>query len=198
MTTSASTPLLTKLTNSALAMACELAWDQVTLSDLCTASDLTLGECAGASITKADVTAHLDSLVDQAMLACQSKVDRSQGIRDRVFDVLMGRFDAMEENRTAWTSILLAETGDFAANLARRARRIRTGAWALEASGVNTSDLRGASHAIGLARIIRLVEAAWVDDGADLTKTMARLDQELRKGEEWIERMASARSFLKR
>lgn len=179
-------------------MASELAWDQVTLSDLCAASDVSLGQCAIEAISKADVTAHLDSLVDQAMLASQSTIDRSQGIRDRVFEVLMGRFDAMEDNRPAWTSVLRAEVGDLSATLARRARRVRTAAWALEASGVNTSDLRGASHAIGLARIIRLVEAAWLGDEADLAKTMARLDQELRKGETWLQRLASVGSFLGR
>jgi hypothetical protein len=190
------TDLLAKLAEQALSLAAETPWDKVTLSDLCAAADIGLAALAKAQVTKAHVTAHIDSLVDQAMLAVQTKVDTSQSVRDRLFDVLMGRFDAMEDQRTAWASILTAEKSDMLAGLARRARRVVSSAWALEAAGVSSGDVRGAGRAIALARILRIVENVWLEDGPELAKTMARLDQELRAGEEWVGRIEAMRGFF--
>jgi hypothetical protein len=190
------TELLSKLAEQALGLAAETPWDQVSLSELCAAADMTLADCAKSSITKAHVTAHLDSLVDLAMLAANSKVDTTQSVRDRLFDVLMGRFDAMEDQRQAWTSILKAEKSDLLASIARRARRAAGAAWALEAAGVSSGDLRGASRAVAIARILRLVESIWLEDGPELAKTMARLDQELRTGEEWVLRVEGLRGYF--
>ena len=188
--------LLTKLADGALVLAAETSWHRVTLSDVCAASDVRLMDCAKASITKIHIIAHLDSLLDQAMLGAQAKVDRTQSVRDRLFDVVMSRFDTMEENRSAWISILQADKSDTIASLARSARRARGGAWALEASGVNASDLKGAGRAIALAGIMQRVESVWLDDGPDLAKTMARLDQELRTSEDWVGRIQAVRGFF--
>jgi ubiquinone biosynthesis protein COQ9 len=189
MTNPDASEALTKLAQSALNMAAETPWQELTLGDIGSACDVTLATCARLGISKADIAGQIDQNLDQAMLASQPKIDKTQGVRDRLFDVLMGRFDGMEENRAAWTSILASEKSDLVGQFARRARRARTGVWALEASGVTASDLRGAGRAIGIARVLRLVEKVWLDDGPDLAKTMARLDQELRKGEEWVERL---------
>jgi hypothetical protein len=197
MNKAANIDILAKLADAALTLAAGTPWAAVTLSDLCAQADVSLAECAAVRITKAHVAAQLDDDLDQAMLGVVSKVDRSQGVRDRLFDALMGRFDAMEENRAAWLSILDGEAGNAMARLSRRARRARSGAWALEAAGVTSSDLSGAGRAVGLARILRLVEAAWQDDGPDLAKTMARLDQELRKAESWVERAQGLADMVK-
>jgi hypothetical protein len=197
MTSQTKTDLLKTLADGAVTLAAGQPWDQITLSDLCAQCGLTLVDCARATVTKAHVAAYLDAAIDQAMLASQSKVDRSQSVRDRLFDVLMSRFDALEDNRNAWMSILSADNRDMMSSLARRARRARSAAWALEASGVNAGDMRGAGRVVGLARILRLVETVWLSDSSELAKTMARLDQELRKGEEWVERINAASDFFK-
>jgi hypothetical protein len=188
--------LLQKLAEAALTIAAENPWQGVTLSDLCAASETSLSACAQASVTKADVTAQLDLMVERTMLAAQTHVDRTMTVKDRLFDVLMSRYDGIEDNRGAWVSILQGEAGDGLAALARSARRARCAAWALEASGVSASDLGGAGRAIGLTRILRKIDAVWVNDGPDLAKTMAQLDQALRTGEAWIGRVRSVARFL--
>jgi hypothetical protein len=190
------TELLAQLAENALSLSAETPWDKVTLSALCAAGEVTLVDCAKVRVTKAHVTAYLDSIIDQAMLKTTNKVDASQSVRDRLFDVLMGRFDTMEDQRGAWVSILKAEKSDMVASLARRARRAVTSAWALEAAGVSAGDLRGAGRAVGLARVLRLVESVWLEDGPELAKTMARLDQELRTAEEWVGRVEAVRGFF--
>jgi hypothetical protein len=198
MDTTDKTDLLTKLASAALDLAADQPWQDIVLGDLCAASDASLSQCAHANVTKADVAAWCDGMLDQAMLDAITTIDRTQGVRDRLFDALMSRFDAMEENRAAWVSLILGEQQDGINSLARRARRLRTSAWALEASGVTASNLKGAGRAIGLARLLRLTETVWVTDDSDLAKTMARLDQELRKGEEWVMRATSLSAMFGR
>jgi hypothetical protein len=189
--------LTAKLAEQALILAAVTPWNRVSLSDICRASEVALAECARVHVTKSHVVARLDGLIDQGMLSATGKIDTTQSVRDRLFDVLMGRFDVMEDQREAWTSILNADKNDTLASLARRTRRAVSGAWALEAAGINSGDFGGAGKAVALARILRLVEDVWLEDGPELAKTMARLDQELRTGEEWVERIAGLRGFFR-
>jgi ubiquinone biosynthesis protein COQ9 len=198
MTVDPNTTLLDALAQSAKEQAALKDWAQVTLADVCAGCDATLADCARAKISKADIAAHIDLGLDTQMLACADDLDPTQSVRDRLFDVVMARFDAMEAQRAMWASILEGDASDPFARLARRARRLSTAAWALEAAGVAASSLSGGARAIGVARIVRTCEAVWLKDGPDLAKTMAHLDQELRKGETWVERGATLSAFLKR
>jgi hypothetical protein len=173
------------LCDAALAAAAETPWDAVALADLCKRAGVSLATCEEKGWSKARLAGWLDRRLDQAMLAPVDGVDREQSVRDRLFDVLMGRFDAMEENRAAWASILNGDRREGAMALARAARRARTAAWALEAAGVAGGDLKGASRILGLARVLRLAETAWLRDGGDLSATMAALDKGLREAEDW-------------
>lgn len=196
MMTETSAQLLDKLCTQALMMASAAAWSEISLAELCAGSGVSLSQCAQARLTKAHVADSLDRQLDLAMLEANPNVDHSQGIKDRLFDVLMARFDAMEEQRAAWSSIMTGEACDVLARLARRARRVRTGAWALEAAGVSATTIDGAACAVAVARILRTCDTVWLKDGPDVAKTMARLDQGLRSGEEWLSRAHTLRSFV--
>jgi acyl carrier protein phosphodiesterase len=50
---------------------------------------------------------------------------------------------------------------------------------------------------MGLARRLRKIEALWLKDDADLSKTMAGLDQSLRESEDWLARGEKFADFLK-
>jgi hypothetical protein len=190
------TETLNHLVDAAMELASTKDWDKLTLLDLCHGSEVSLSQCASVGVTKAHVSSGLDARLDQAMLLANQKIEEGQSIRDRLFDVVMGRFDAMEESRTAWESILHGDRKDLASNLARRARRARTAAWALEATGISSSSFEGAAKALGLTQIIRACDGVWLSDGPDLAKTMAKLDQGLRDGELWRERASSFLSFV--
>jgi ubiquinone biosynthesis protein COQ9 len=198
MMASETTAFISDLANAARKLAATRPWQDISLRDLCVSADVTLAACAQEGVTKAHIAAKLDSELDQALLANAHDIDQSQSVRDRLFDVVMGRYDAMEEHRAGWQSILNGELGDPLARVARQARRTHTASWALEACGITASDMRGAGQSIGLARIIRQCDKQWCEDGPDLAKTMAFLDQELRKSEAWVERANKAWSMMER
>lgn len=197
MTSDLRTQTLEKVTDHALKLASDRAWARLTLAALCAGSDVTLSDCATLAITKADVCSHLDTRHDLLMLATTPNVDHTQSVRDRLFDVLMGRFDVMETHRTAWLSIFEGERDDALAMLARQVRRVKTATWALEAAGVSASSLRGTAQAVALARVLRRCEKSWRGDNGDLAKTMASLDQDLRSAETWMERANTLGAFLR-
>jgi homoserine acetyltransferase len=168
-------PLLKALGEAALALCVEKSWADVSLLGLCQEAGQSLSDCAEAGITRFSIAEYLDQMLD----------------------IIMARFDAMQEHHAAWVSILEADAQEPAAGFARAARRLRTAAWALEAVGVSTDSLKATARVMGLARRLRKIEALWLKDDADLSKTMAGLDQTLRESEEWLDRGEKLAEFLK-
>jgi hypothetical protein len=122
--------------------------------------------------------------VDQAALAIAA--DGTEPARDRLFDVLMRRFDALAPYRPALRSILRDSLGDPAAMLGVRAL-LRSMGWMLEAAGISTAGLRGRLRSQLLAGLYLSVLRVFLDDDStDLSRTMALLDQRLRWAESWL------------
>jgi ubiquinone biosynthesis protein COQ9 len=190
-------PLLRALGEAALALCAEKSWVDVGLLSLCQEAGQSLSACAEAGITRFSVAEYLDQKLDRAMLEAVADIEAEAPSRDRLFDVIMARFDAMQDQRAAWVSILEADAQEPAASVARAARRLRTAAWALEAIGISTDSLKAAARVMGLARRLRKIEALWLKDDADLSKTMAGLDQTLRESEDWLERGEKLSEFFK-
>lgn len=190
-------PLLKALGEAALALCAEKSWVDVGLLSLCQEAGQSLSACAEAGITRFTVAEYLDQKLDRAMLEAVADIEAEAPSRDRLFDVIMARFDAMQDQRAAWVSILEADSQEPAASFARAARRLRTAAWALEAIGISTDSLKATARVMGLARRLRKIEALWLKDDADLSKTMAGLDQTLRESEDWLDRGEKLSEFLK-
>lgn len=190
-------PLLKALGEAALALCAEKSWVDVGLLSLCQEAGQSLSACAEAGITRLSVAEYLDQKLDRAMLEAVADIEAEAPSRDRLFDVIMARFDAMQDQRAAWVSILEADAQEPAASFARAARRLRTAAWALEAIGISTDSLKATARVMGLARRLRKIEALWLKDDADLSKTMAGLDQTLRESEDWLDRGEKLSEFFK-
>ena len=190
-------PLLKALGEAALALCAEKSWADVSLANLCHKAEQSLAACAEAGITRFSVAEHLDQQLDRAMLEAAAEIEEEAPSRDRLFYIVMARFDAMQDQRGAWVSILEADADEPAAGFARAARRLRTAAWALEAVGISTDSFKATARVMGLARRLRKIEALWLKDDADLSKTMAGLDQTLRESEEWLDRGEKLAEFLK-
>ncbi|GBF58093.1 hypothetical protein PbB2_01764 [Candidatus Phycosocius bacilliformis] len=180
--------LLSQLARAALDLSAQRAWEQISLFDLCNASELSLDACAAAGIGKQAIADRLDHDLDLVMLKAAKGVEAGASHHDRLFEIVMARFDGLEDARPSWMSILHGDGQEPATRLARSARRLRTAAWALEACGVSTDQLMSTARILGLARRLSQVENVWMRDGGDLSKTMAALDQTLRDHADWVQR----------
>ena len=130
--------------------------------------------------------------VDRAALAGAG--DAGEPPRDRLFDALMRRFDALAPHRAALRAILRDSLGDPAALLGAPALLFSM-AWMLESAGLSAAGWRGRMRVHVLAGLyLSLFRVFLEDDGTDLAKTMAALDRRLRRVEAWLGVSASPAS----
>lgn len=174
--------LLDTLTTAALTLAADRLWEEVTLADIAREAGVALAACHDAGVSRLRLSRAMTARMDRAMLGEAEAGDRDQSPRDRLFDVVMARFDAMEETRAAWTSVLMAVRADAGARLDRVSMLAASARWALEGASIPTAGLAGRTRVAGLVGILARAEEAWLEDGPDLSRTMARLDQDLRAG----------------
>jgi AcrR family transcriptional regulator len=110
--------------------------------------------------------------------------DPDETPRDRLFDTMMRRYDALKPHRAALKALRRAVTTDpfFAMALAPHVRRSM--ACMLEEAGLPSDGLAGAVRQTGLLVLHGLVLSTFEgDESGDLSKTMAALDRRLKDAE---------------
>ena len=120
--------------------------------------------------------------IDEAML----EVDESDLVglppRDRVFELMMARLEALVPFRPGLARLARSARGDPCLVLATAWHLERSLAWLQDAAGLRSSGLRAslARRALGAAYLQAL--RVWLEDeAADLGRTMAELDKQLRR-----------------
>jgi hypothetical protein len=176
------------LAQAALKLAAERSWRAVTPFDLASAAGVDVSEIAPAVAADAAdaVEAHFDALMAKGL----TQVDTAATTRDRLFDLIMRRFEAMEPHRTAVLTLDAGGERDPTAIAAAHARAVRSARWVLALAGLDTEGMTGAARAQGLALILTQVRGEWrKEESADFVKTMAALDKALRRAEEMFGRL---------
>lgn len=120
-------------------------------------------------------------LADQAALAEAS----SEGpVRDRLFDLLMRRIDALQGHRAGVLALLRALPGEPPTALLLALATRRSMRWMLEAAGIPTRGAGGELRVKGLLAVWLWTVRAWrADEAEDLSATMVALDTALRRAE---------------
>jgi len=175
------------LARAALSLAVDRPWRDVTIHALAKAADRPVADFYPASL--ADAVDCAEEAYDRAM--AEGDIDVDQTVRDRLFDILMRRFEAMEPHRAAIASMEKGVDRDPVALGAAHQRHVRAARWALTLAGLEADGMSGNARAQGLAMIIGQTRAAWrTDDAGDFAKTMSALDKNLRRAEETFGRFA--------
>ncbi|MDJ0942713.1 MAG: helix-turn-helix domain-containing protein [Kiloniellales bacterium] len=179
-----------RMVDAALALAAERPWHEISLREIAEASGLPLAEAYRCAASKQAILEAFLRRTD-ALVLSEGAVEEEEGsARDRVFDILMRRFDALQPHRKALASILLAQTRDPAGALAGLAALQRSMTWMLEAAGLEADGLRGLARTKGLTLLYLATLRTWLrDDSLDLARTMAALDGYLRRLEGLLRRL---------
>lgn len=129
--------------------------------------------------------------VDRRMLA-DAAPDLSESARDRLFEVIMTRFDALVPYKPAVAAYFRELPAD---PLGMPMKGLRFGqrlARMLEAAGLSSTGALGALRVQGLAVIYLSTLRVWIEDeSADMAKTMATLDRALRRAESVMRSVSS-------
>lgn len=171
-----------RLVEAALGLAAKRGWRRISLHEIAAEAGLPLHEAYALHRSKPAILAAFARRIDAAVLAGATEEDEEPA-RDRLFDTLMRRFDALRPHRDGLRAVLRDSIGDPLALLAVPGL-LRSMAWMLEASGISTGGWRGRLRVRVLAGLYLSVLRVFLDDDtADLSRTMAALDRTLRRGE---------------
>ena len=172
--------------DAALALAAERNWATVGIGDIARAAGLSLAALHELFDDKSDILAAYNRRVDRRVLESFGG-DAGDSARDRLFDILMERFDILNEDRAAIVSILTSFHTDPKEAVIAFPHLGRTMAWMLEAAGIETTGMTGAARVAGLGVAYLAALRIWKDDQSpDMGKTMAALDRYLDRGESII------------
>lgn len=182
MTASAETVL-----DAFIGLISERGFFEVTLRDVAATADLGLADLYRLYPDKVALAGAFMARIDAAVLAgTPRQADPEETARDRLFDVMMRRYDALKPYRAASSAIRRAGTRDPLLALALGPALRRSMAAMLEAAALPSDGLRGAVRQNGLLAIHYAVARVFDrDDSVDLSKTMAALDSRLKMAERW-------------
>ena len=154
---------------------------RASVAEAARATALSLAEARARFPGRAAVLLKFGRRADQAALA---GTPPEGPVRDKLFDLLMRRFDALQAHRAGVTALLRALPSEPQVALLLACATRRSMRWMLQAAGVSTAGLRGELRIRGLIAVWLWTLRAWErDESADLSGTMAALDAALRRAE---------------
>lgn len=167
-----------RVVEAALDLADSQGWRRTTLSDIARAAGLSLADLHSQLRSRGAILAACVRHFDRVALAGPA-TDKNDKTKDRLFDLLMRRFEGMKPYRKAVRSMAWDSLGDPAALLALK-RLLASMGWMLEAAGVPTAGVAGLVKRRILLMAYASVLAVFLrDESQDLGKTMAALDRRL-------------------
>jgi AcrR family transcriptional regulator len=178
-------PPETRLADAAFRLLARTGWPELTLAAAAKAAKLPL---AGLHTVAPDKTALLRLMLrrlGQETSELYRRDKQSVTPRDRFFDVAMTWFDVLSSRRKAMQSLYDGLGRDPFALLALRRSALAEAQWLLalaEADMGSASPLR----AMAVAGLLARATGVWLGDDAQLTKTMARVDGDLRRAERFL------------
>ena len=173
-----------RIIDAMLALTMEKGWIRIGLADIASEAKVSLAELHEHYGSKHAILTTCMKRVDHAVLAGTGKASDGETVRDRLFDVMMRRFDVLKPDKPAISALLRDITRDppsalFLVCCAKRSMR-----WMLEAAGVPTGGIIGKIQIKGLLAIYMATLRVWLgDDSEDMGKPMAFLDKRLARAE---------------
>nr|WP_319383438.1 TetR/AcrR family transcriptional regulator [uncultured Roseibium sp.] len=181
-------------------------YEDVSLPLVAEKAKIKLSDMRGAYGSKLDLVAAFAESVDKRVLDERDEDMHDQPPRDRLFDVLMSRIDALDGHKEAVRALHRAARKDPALALEFNRLEVRSQKWMLIAAGIDVSGLKAGIVAQGLSVAFARVVRVWLgEDDEGMPRTMARLDKELDSGSAFMKRLngieglaKGVRSFLRK
>ena len=175
-----------KIVEAFMALLAERRYDDIGFGDIATRAGVPLHRCRAEFDSPIAILAAQMREIDQKVLAADDADMAQESPRERLFDVLMRRFEALGPHKAAVRSLTRSARCNPLLALALNGLAARSQGWMLSAAGIDSSGLRGAMRAQGLACLYADAMRTWLDDeDPGLARTMAALDRSLARGARW-------------
>jgi AcrR family transcriptional regulator len=175
-----------RVVDAALRLAAARGWHAISLADIAAEAGLTVLQLYAHFRSKAAILEGFHRRIDAAVLS-GTEAEAAERPRDRLFDTIMRRFDALNPHKAAISGMARDAWSDPLATLCTVPTLLHSMGWMLEISGVPASGVAGTLRAKLLLGIYLSVLRVWLaDESPDMMKTMAALDRRLRQAERWL------------
>lgn len=184
-----------RIIDAALALAAEGRWSDVTLGAIAAEAKLPLRTVYDEFGSRSEILGAFFRRIDAEVLSEDEEgLGEEEPPRDRLFDVLMRRFEALQPHRAAVSTIYADCLCQPSAALGSLPQLGRSMAWMLTAAGISSEGWGGVARVQGLVGLWLATMRVWLrDESEDMAKTMAALDRNLRRAEGLLQRLPRRR-----
>jgi ubiquinone biosynthesis protein COQ9 len=170
-----------KVIQASLDLASAHPWNDVHMAHIATRSECDLSDVQAIFPEKMDILHAYERQIDaQVIDAMNDAFDDTDSPRDKIFDVLMERFDVLNDNRASVLSMLNAVTLD-------PKQMMVTAPWVPQSmikmmilADMDTNGIKGTMRVAGVSIAYLKTLRDWVNDNSvDMAQTMAGLDNAL-------------------
>jgi AcrR family transcriptional regulator len=169
-----------------MALLAEKPIEQIGFAEIAAHAGVSLAELRGRYGSTLAILAAQMKETDRQVLAGGDADMAEEPPRERLFDVLMRRIEALAPHKAAVRSLARSAARNPGLAFALNGLSVRSQQWMLTAADISASGPKGMLRAQGLAVLFASVLRTFVDDDDDgHAKTMAALDRALARGQRW-------------
>jgi AcrR family transcriptional regulator len=169
-----------RIAGAAVILAGQRGWRSLALGDIANHAGVTLEALARHYVCRPEILDGFERMMDRRMLAGAAAGDIDDKPRDRLFDIIMERFDGLLPYRDGVRRITRELPFDPASGLVLATAMPRSVAWMFAGARITLS---GPTAPLKLAALGAVYLSAFRvflnEDGQDIPKTMAVLDRNL-------------------
>jgi AcrR family transcriptional regulator len=173
----------TRLADAALKLLAKKDWRDLTLAEVAKAAKIPLTLLQSVGAKPALIGIMLQKF--GAETAKRYVSEKGASAKDRVLEVAMTWFEVNAARKPAIGSLYDGLKFDPLTMIAQREQFAAAGSWLLTLAEADTGPAMPL-RALGFAAIMGRAIGVWLNDDADMTKTMARLDGDLSRASDFL------------
>ncbi|HEY8696534.1 MAG TPA: hypothetical protein VIM02_02865 [Rhizomicrobium sp.] len=172
----------TQLAQAALKLLAKKPWSELTMAEVAKAAKQPLASLQTTAPNKPALLGLILTSVSTDIAKRYRRDPGSEDARDRLLDVSLTWFELLAPHKRAVRSLYDGLKRDPLTLIAARAELVAAANWLFVLAEADTGPALPL-RALALAGILARAIPVWLEDDKTLSKTMARLDQDLRRTE---------------
>ena len=161
-------------------------WCNLTLQELATEASVPLIEIYRVFPEKRSILITFVRHIDQEVLSQNMNDDLSDPPRDRLFEILMRRFESLQPYRESLNIIAQEWYRDLIPMIMTAPHFIRSMRWMLHLAAIDLNTPKGSFLTIAVSALyVRTLRVWLTDQSMDMSRTMAVIDRNLKRLEQW-------------
>jgi len=173
-----------QIIDAALTLALRRRWAHLSVADIAIAAAVPIDEALTLFPTKQAILDAFQDRIDQTVVENTDLSSLDGGMRDRLFDILIRRLEALTPWKDGIAAVTRDTLSDPLASFHRLASLNTSMSLMAECAGLSSSGICGQVKSRGLTVIYLFAFRRWLDDNSsDMGATMAELDKRLRTAE---------------